>query len=195
MNPKTTKYLLWGGAGVAALAVGYFVLNAGGGSNAQAAAPAQSIGSTWQPLTYSSGTGTVPLDNGGLTGTGQSSISSLADLLPFAQQQESDNVALQNRSLDIQQMLGLRNIDANQQINQTNATMSGIASLSTLAAALSQSVVSAKATSAVTGQITGNGLNLNYTAEQITGHSNWNTPLQNISGGGITLANGTIVKG
>lgn len=188
------KYWLYGGGALVALVAGYFVYSSMGNS---AAAPAadSGLGSSYIPITYSSGTGTVPMDSSTIDGSGQSSMASLQSLLDFQTAQAGATMTYQNRALDISQTLGLANIDATKSINVANTNANTTNSLAALAAALNQSVVSAKSTSAVTGQITGNGLDLKYTAEQITGKSAWNTVLQGPNGSGITLANGQQIKG
>lgn len=188
------QWLLYGGAGLAAIIAGIWVYSSVGNS-AQAAPADTGLGSGYMPITYSSGTGTVPLDSSTIDGSGQSSLGNLADLLNFQTAQSAAQMDYQNRSLDISKTLGLANIDATTKINLANTQASTVNSLASLAAAVNQSVVSAKATSAVTGTITGNGQTLQYTAAQITGKSQWNTVLQNMNGGGITLADGRVIKG
>lgn len=188
------KWLLYGGGAVVALLAGVWVYSAVGNS-ANAAPVDSSLGMGYQPVSYSSGTGTVPLDSSALAGSGQSSMANLQSLLDFQTAQAGVQQAYQDRALTISRDLGLANIEATTRINTMNTQANTTGVLASLAAALNQSVVSAKATSAVTGQITGNGLDLKYTAEQITGKSQWNTVLQGPNNMGITLANGQQIKG
>lgn len=196
-NLLHNKAVLWGGAAVLAVVAGVWVYGAVGGS-AQAATPSSALDtslSTGAPVIYSSGTGTTPIDSGSVSTGGQSSLDTLSALLTAQQGNTQAALDYQNKSLDYSYQLGLANINANQNMNTANTSASLTSSLATVAAALTQSVVSAKATSAVTGQINGGGQNFNYTVEQLTGKSGWNTVLQNQGGGGITLANGQVVKG
>lgn len=193
-NLLHNKMVLWGGAAVLAVIAGVWVYSSVG-SSTSAAAPAAAALDTGAPVLYSSGTGTTPIDSSGVSTGGQSSLDTLASLLTAQQGNTQAQQDYQNASLTASYNLGMANINANQNMNNANTSAALTSSLATVAAALTQSVVSAKATSAVTGQINGGGQNFNYTVEQITGKSGWNTVLQNQQGGGITLANGQVIKG
>lgn len=195
-NLLHNKIVLYGGGAVLALIAGVWIYGAVG--NSAQAAPATSALDNYgglAPVVYSSGTGTVPIDSADSNTGGQSSLDYLSSLLDFQKYQSDQTAAYQNKSLDISAMLGRKNIDSTTQINLANTSANLTTGLGAVASAIAASVVNAKATAAVSGQINGGGQNFNFTVEQLTGNSAWNKPLVNIQGGGITLADGRIVKG
>lgn len=188
------KYLVWGGAGLAALAVGYVILSRGSSSQGEVVDSGAGLVSAWTPLVYSSGTGTTPIDSDTNLG-GNSAIDNLADLLDFQKTSFDANMAFQNRSLDISKEIGMRNIAANENINLRNLDAGVAAALAAFGSNLNSSLIAGDKTMALTGSISAAGQNLSYTAQQVNARSKWNTVLTNPNGGGITLANGQVVKG
>jgi hypothetical protein len=195
-NILHNKAVLYGGGALVAIVAGLYIFNSVGSTSAAAAPAVNTFGSTLTPVTYSSGTGTVPIDSAGGDTGGSSTINALmATLTGLATASNQSTADYQNKSLDLSYALGVKNIDANSAMNSQNATYGLAAALGSIGAQLAQSVVSAKATSAVSGTLNGAGQNFNFTVEQVTGNSAWNKPLVNVSGGGITLADGRLVKG
>jgi hypothetical protein len=195
-NILHNKAVLYGGGALVAIVAGLYLYGHVGASAAAPAADTSSLGSSLTPITYSSGTGTVPLDSSGADAGGSSSVNALMTILQgLAASNSAADAAYQNKSLDLSYRLGVKNIDATTSIANSNTTASLASTLGAIGAQLASTVVNAKATSAVSGTLTGAGQNFNFTVEQVTGNSAWNKPLINVSGGGITLADGRIVKG
>lgn len=191
---ETKKLLIWGGASVAALAVGYVVFNSLGSS--QAPADPYGLGSTAQPIIYSSGAGTVPIDSASVDLGGNSSVANLTSLLDFQGRQLDANTAYQNRSLDIQSALGMKNLDYNAKINLANIDAANVGSLAAFASTLNSNIISGDKVMALTGSINAsNGAGISYTAQQVNARSKFNAAIKSLTGGGISLANGDVVRG
>lgn len=196
-NPLHNKVVLYGGGAALAIVAGLFIYGSIGNANAAPAPAATTLDNYGglAPVTYSSGTGTVPIDSAGSDTGGQSSLNYLSGLLDLQKYQSDQTAAYQDKSLNIAAMLGKMNIASTEKINLRNTDASLAMGLGGVASAIAASVVNAKATAAVSGQINGGGQHFDFTVEQLTGNSAWNKPLINVQGGGITLADGRVVKG
>lgn len=186
------KVVLYGGAGVLALVAGWWIYSSLGSSSTASATgsdvPSQ-LADT--PISYSSGTGTVPIDSSSIAGAGQSSIDYLSAITQLQGQQESDANAYQTASLAVEQSLGQSNIDASLSLGLANTSANTTSALGTLAAAIQQAVTN-KGGLGASGVVSGGGQSINYTVENLTGSWNHDKTLVNGSSGISLIGGGTI---
>lgn len=191
-NLLHNKAVLYGGAGVLALVAGWWIYSSLGNSSTASAAgsdvPSQL---TDTPISYSSGTGTVPIDSSPIDGGGQSSIDYLSAITQLQGQQEANANAYQTASLAVEQNLGQSNIDASLKLGLANTSANTTSTLSTLAAAISQALTN-KGGLVSSGSVSGGGQSINYTVENLNGSWNQEKTLVNGNNGISLIGGGTI---
>jgi len=192
-NLLHNKWLLYGGAAVLAIGAGYWYFSNAAASAAPASAPDTSSMYSSIPYTYNSGTGT-PVDTTGNTdlsgSTGNSSIDYLNALAQIAAVSGAGSTNASAAELSLQQTLGQKSIQANEDIALANVGATQNATLAQLAGTLSQTITG---TGIAEQQIqaTAGNQSVTVTGVSIANNSKYNKVLAGANG--IVLPSGQIL--